>query len=36
MTVSELLPTGVEPGWADEVRKLARRKDAVLLARRRG
>jgi len=32
MTVSELLPTGIEPGWADEVRDLARRKDAVLLA----
>ena len=32
MTVSELLPAGVEPGWAEEVRELARRKDAVLLA----
>ena len=37
MTVSELLPTGVDPdrvdpGWADEVRDLARRKDAVVLA----
>ncbi|MBN9100287.1 MULTISPECIES: quinolinate synthase NadA [unclassified Pseudonocardia] len=32
MTVSELLPAGVDPGWADEVRELARRKDAVLLA----
>ena len=37
MTVSELLPAGVDPGgvdaaWADEVRDLARRKDAVLLA----
>ncbi len=32
MTVSELLPAGVDPGWADEVRDLARRKDAVVLA----
>ncbi|MCW2721953.1 quinolinate synthase NadA [Pseudonocardia sp.] len=32
MPMSELLPTGLEPGWADEVRALAREKDAVLLA----
>ncbi|MDT7707715.1 MAG: quinolinate synthase [Pseudonocardiales bacterium] len=32
MPLSELLPTGLEPGWADEVRALAREKDAVLLA----
>jgi quinolinate synthase len=32
MTVSELLPADLGPGWADEVRELARRKNAVLLA----
>jgi quinolinate synthase len=32
MTLSELMPAGIAPGWADEVRSLARRRDAVLLA----
>ncbi len=38
MTLSELAPTGTDPaaepypGWAEEVRELARRRDAVVLA----
>jgi quinolinate synthase len=32
MTLSELMPARTVPGWAEEVRSLARRQDAVLLA----
>ncbi len=32
MTLSDLRPVEVAPGWAEEVRELARRRDAVLLA----
>jgi quinolinate synthase len=30
--MTQMLPVGTAPGWADEIRTLARRRDAVLLA----